>query len=123
MEYEVARVPLEAWRREHGLSLRAMAAKTGVPVTSVQRHCTGACMQPEKALAYSRGLGIPLSVLRPDLWPADGGAVETAAPSAPAGRKRAPRLCRAPRPEGGSGAKKARPMRAGRRRHGRRPGG
>lgn len=53
-----------------GLPLSYVAKATKLPATTVWRHATGARkVSPELAIQYSRSLGVPLSKIRPDLWP------------------------------------------------------
>ena len=61
---------IERYRQEHKLTLRALAAKTGITsLGTLFRHCRGANISAEIAVRYHNALGIPLSDLRPDLWP------------------------------------------------------
>ncbi len=61
---------IDRYRQEHKLTLRALAAKTGITsLGTLFRHCRGESLSAEMALRYHKTLGIPLSDLRPDLWP------------------------------------------------------
>ena len=62
---------LEAYRRQLGLSYAQMARQADFSSRSVVfLHCTGQrSISAESAMRYHRAFGIPLSELRPDLWP------------------------------------------------------
>lgn len=63
---------LEKFRQHHQLTYRAMAAMTHglVAFQVVFDHCQGKKrISAESALKYHQAFGIPLSDLRPDLWP------------------------------------------------------
>lgn len=70
---------LEKYREESGMTLSEIAFAAGFRSrSSVFQHCRGSrTISAESALKYSRALGIPLSELRPDLWP------PTASPTTP----------------------------------------
>ena len=57
-----------------GLSM-SDAARKGIPLSTIAKHCNGERELGLKAvLRYERLLGIPRSELRPDLWPPEGEA-------------------------------------------------
>ncbi len=61
---------LEAFRSARGLTYRELTKVCGGrSLNAVYRHCKGDKIAAESAVVYSRNLGIPLSDLRPDLWP------------------------------------------------------
>lgn len=62
---------LERYRIASRLSFAEMARLAGFCSRScVFQHCNGSRnISAESALRYSRAFGIPLSELRPDLWP------------------------------------------------------
>ena len=62
---------LEKYREQSGMTLSEIAFAAGFRSrSSVFQHCRGSrAISAESALKYSRALGIPLSELRPDLWP------------------------------------------------------
>ncbi len=62
---------LEEYRQANGLTYRTMAERVeGQPFVTVFYHCRGfRQISAESALKYHKALGIPLSDLRPDLWP------------------------------------------------------
>lgn len=61
----------------YGFTITDAAARSGLPYVTVWRHFKKhRVISPEAAIRYNRFLGIPLSSLRPDLWP-------PAAPSTP----------------------------------------
>lgn len=63
---------LETFRTTRGLTYRELTeACGGRSLNAVYRHCKGDKIAAESAVVYSRNLGIPLSELRPDLWPPD----------------------------------------------------
>ena len=70
---------IQQYRTRHGLTYGQMAEMAGFSSRSVvYLHCVNKrVISPESALKYSRALGIPLSELRPDLWP------PTASPTTP----------------------------------------
>ena len=54
----------------HGFTITDAAARSGLPYVTVWRHFKKhRVISPETAIRYNRFLGIPLSSLRPDLWP------------------------------------------------------
>lgn len=66
---------LESFRQHHRLTYRAMAALTNgrVAFQVVYDHCQGKKrISAETAVVYHDAFGIPLSDLRPDLWPPEG---------------------------------------------------
>ena len=66
---------LECYRILHDMTFRTLAARSGISVFAVFSHCKGnKKLTAESALKYNRALGIPLSDLRPDLWPPETGA-------------------------------------------------
>ncbi len=62
---------LERFRKTHDLSYADMAAQAGFRSRSTPyHHCNGMRrIDAESAVLYARAFGIPLSDLRPDLWP------------------------------------------------------
>jgi len=62
---------LEIFRKTHGLSYADMATRAGFRSRSTPyHHCNGMRrIDAESAVMYARAFGIPLSDLRPDLWP------------------------------------------------------
>lgn len=61
---------LSQLRTKLGLSYRAMADKAGITAPAVFFHCNGKVkMSAENALKYNKAFDIPLTELRPDLWP------------------------------------------------------
>lgn len=53
-----------------GKTLSDIARDSGLSTTSVWRHAHGKLkISAESALKYNKALGIPLSAMRPDLWP------------------------------------------------------
>ena len=66
--------PLEDYRQAHGLTYRAMAQRVGgQSYVTTFYHCRGLRqLSAESALRYHHAFGIPLSDLRPDLWPPEG---------------------------------------------------
>lgn len=62
---------LEKYMKEHNLTLKKLASIVGWQSSAtVCQHLSGARkITAEAALKYSHALGIPLSDLRPDLWP------------------------------------------------------
>lgn len=65
---------LETFRTARGLTYRELTeACGGRSLNAVYRHCKGDKIAAESAVVYSRNLGIPLSELRPDLWPPEEG--------------------------------------------------
>lgn len=64
----------------HGFTVKDAATLSGFPYVTVWRHLNKQrTISPEAAIRYHSTLGIPLTVLRPDLWP-------PAAPSTPTGQ-------------------------------------
>jgi len=61
---------LERYRREKGMSFRALMSVTGITSTGLlHRYCRGEQqIGAEHAVCLHKTLGIPLSDLRPDLW-------------------------------------------------------
>lgn len=56
-----------------GFPLPTVAKASNLPRTTVWRHATGnRKISAEAALVYSKALGVPLSQIRPDLWPPNG---------------------------------------------------
>lgn len=64
---------IENFRLVSGLSFQEIADRCSIRSRStVLQHCKGSrLISAESAVKYSQGLGIPLSELRPDLWPPD----------------------------------------------------
>lgn len=62
---------LKAYIIKNNLTLQEVADRTGLKTPStVCQHLKGdRKISAQSALAYHKGLGIPLSDLRPDLWP------------------------------------------------------
>lgn len=61
---------LEFFRVTHEMTFRKLAeACEELSLYAVYRHCRGQKISGESAIIYSKKLGIPLSSLRPDLWP------------------------------------------------------
>lgn len=61
---------LEFFRVTHGMTFRKLTEACGeMSLYAVYRHCRGQKIPGESAIIYSKKLGIPLSELRPDLWP------------------------------------------------------
>lgn len=53
-----------------GFWLDEASKKSGVPFSTTFRHATGQRrISAEFAVRYHEALGIPLSAMRPDLWP------------------------------------------------------
>lgn len=53
-----------------GFSVQDAAEKSGISTATISRHATGARrISAEFAVKYHDTLGIPLSAMRPDLWP------------------------------------------------------
>lgn len=75
---------IDNYRKDHGLTYAKMAMLAGFSSRSVVfLHCTGRrLISAESTLKYFRAFGIPLSEIRPDLWPPDG---ITAPPATPSG--------------------------------------
>lgn len=71
---------LEDYRMARGMTFRQMAACCGFKsATTVWQHCCGVRrVSPESAVKYQKSLGIPLSELRPDLWPPAAPNIRTA---------------------------------------------
>lgn len=67
---------IENFRLVSGLSFQEIADRCSIRSRStVLQHCKGSrLISAESAVKYSQGLGIPLSELRPDLWPPDSAA-------------------------------------------------
>ena len=62
-----------------GFPLALVARKTKLPTVTVWRHATGVRkISAEIAILYYETLGIPLSELRPDLWPPEASALPPA---------------------------------------------
>ncbi|MBI9110084.1 helix-turn-helix transcriptional regulator [Maridesulfovibrio ferrireducens] len=60
---------LEKYRTDNGLTFEALATKVGMSKPGVFRHCKEQQMiSGEAALRYHINLGLPLKVLRPDLF-------------------------------------------------------
>lgn len=66
---------IENFRLASGLSFQEIADRCAIRSRStVLHHCRGSrLISAESAVKYSHGLGIPLSELRPDLWPPEEG--------------------------------------------------
>ena len=62
---------IEKFREDSGMTYARMAHLGGFSSRSVVfLHCKGMrSISPESAKKYSKAFGIPLSELRPDLWP------------------------------------------------------
>lgn len=62
---------IEEYRLRRGMTFGEMARAAGfLSRSSVYQHCSGArSISAESAVKYSRAFGIPLSDIRPDLWP------------------------------------------------------
>lgn len=61
-----------------GYRIPEIAKKTNIPSVTIWRHATGArSISPKIAMAYSKALAVPLSIIRPDLWPPDSPAPVT----------------------------------------------
>lgn len=62
---------IEKYRQDHGLTYEKLALNVGFSSRgAVFNHCSGQrSISAESAKRYSQALGIPLSELRPDLWP------------------------------------------------------
>ena len=61
---------LSKLRKKLGLTYKAMAERTGITAPSVYFHCSGKVkVSAENALKYHRAFNIPLTELRPDIWP------------------------------------------------------
>ena len=62
---------LERYRQDNRLSFRALMSVTGIGSTGLlYRYCRGEQqIGAEHAVCLHKTLGIPLSDLRPDLWP------------------------------------------------------
>lgn len=69
---------LEKYRQETGHTYQQIADMAGLKTKStVFQHCHAVRQISDKcALKYHQGLGIPLSELRPDLWPPAGEEVD-----------------------------------------------
>lgn len=79
---------LETFRLARGLTFRELTeACGGRSLNAVYRHCKGAKIAAESAIIYSQNLGIPLSELRPDLWPPTSAAPSSTSGSADDGRQ------------------------------------
>ena len=61
--------PIHIWRKRNGVSVKEFARKTGVQEPAVCKW-ERSRVSAVKALAVHRVTGIPLHVLRPDLYPA-----------------------------------------------------
>ncbi len=73
---------LETFRTTRGLTYRELTeACGGRSLNAVYRHCKGDKIAAESAVVYSRNLGIPLSELRPDLWPPEETTSSSPAPA------------------------------------------
>lgn len=66
-----------------GLNIRRVSMLCGIAYSNVWRHAHGERkISAEMAVRYNDALGIPLSVMRPDLWPSSDNIQEKAlAPS------------------------------------------
>ena len=62
---------IEKFRLASGMSFQEIADRCSIGSRStVLHHCKGIrIISAESAVKYAHGLGIPLSELRPDLWP------------------------------------------------------
>ena len=71
------------YRKAHGLTYSQMALLAGLSSRSVvYLHCTKQrAISAESAMKYHYAFGIPLSELRPDLWPPDVTATPTSPPA------------------------------------------
>lgn len=57
-------------RKFYGFSVKDAAALSGFPYVTVWRHLNNQRnISPEAAIRYHSTLGVPLAVLRPDIWP------------------------------------------------------
>ena len=67
---------IETYRQRLHLTYAQMAEIGAFSSRSVVfLHCTGKrSISPESAIKYAKAFGIPLSDMRPDLWPASQGA-------------------------------------------------
>lgn len=72
-EHFLMKNAIENFRLVSGLSFQEIADRCSIRSRStVLQHCKGSrLISAESAVKYSQGLGIPLSELRPDLWPPD----------------------------------------------------
>jgi DNA-binding transcriptional regulator YdaS (Cro superfamily) len=70
-EHYVMKNIIEEYRLERGMTFGEMALAAGFRSrSSVFQHCSGArTISAESAMKYFRAFGIPLSEIRPDLWP------------------------------------------------------
>ncbi|MGE4194696.1 MAG: helix-turn-helix domain-containing protein [Pseudodesulfovibrio sp.] len=60
---------LEKFRKENKLTYEAVGEKPGYRRGTVYKHCQADIIPGEAAIKYHRAFGIPLSDLRPDLYP------------------------------------------------------
>lgn len=69
---------IDQYRTEHGLSYAKMAAMAGFSARGVVfAHCHNLrVVSAESAVKYNRTFGIPLYLLRPDLWPSEPQSLE-----------------------------------------------
>ena len=67
---------IENFRLSSGMSFQEIADRCAIRSRStVFQHCNGQrAISAEIAVKYAKALGIPLSELRPDLWPPEGAA-------------------------------------------------
>lgn len=73
-KHSVMKNVIEKFRVDSGMTYARIAALAGFSSRSVVfLHCKGMrSISPESAIKYAKALGIPLSELRPDLWPPEG---------------------------------------------------
>lgn len=88
-EHVAMKNPLETYRISSGMTYRKIAELCGLKSPStVLQHCKGArSISAETAIKYSIFLGIPLSELRPDLWPPTSAAPTSTPGAADDGRQ------------------------------------
>lgn len=74
---------IEHFRLVSGLSFQEIADRCSIRSRStVLQHCKGSrLISAESAVKYAQGLGIPLSELRPDLWPPEDCTSSSPAPA------------------------------------------
>lgn len=65
-------IPFKSFLKSNNLNIAAASRLSGIPYMTIFQHIHGKRgISAESALKYQQTLGIPLSVLRPDLWPPD----------------------------------------------------
>lgn len=70
-EHRVMQNAIKKYRNNTGKTFQELARLTGINSrATVCQHCNGKRgISPDSARKYHQALGIPLSELRPDIWP------------------------------------------------------